>query len=197
MFSTTLEDLRKAGACYEGYNKVIRAIQGKEFTEADGERESYIRFKHKEPIELISILSSNGLDDALWALRCVPGAGSDARLFAVWCARQVQHLMTDERSIAAIDVAEKFANGLATDKELAAASAAALAAASAAAWDAARAATRAAWAAAWAAARAATRANWAATWDAAWDAAWSAARVAQKEMFIKMCNGSAPWQIKG
>ena len=39
-------------------------------------------------------------------------------LFAVWCARQVQHLMTDDRSIAAIDVAERHANGDATDEEL-------------------------------------------------------------------------------
>jgi hypothetical protein len=43
------------------------------------------------------------------------------RLFAVWCARQAQHLMTDPHSIAAIDVAEKFANGEATEEELAAA----------------------------------------------------------------------------
>lgn len=40
------------------------------------------------------------------------------RLFAVWCARQVQHLMKDQRSIDALDVAERFANGLATKEEL-------------------------------------------------------------------------------
>lgn len=72
----------------------------------------------------------------------------DLRLFAVSCARRVQHLMDDERSIAALDVAERFANGAATEGDLAAArdtaSAAARAAASAAAWDAARAAARAA-----------------------------------------------------
>ena len=44
-----------------------------------------------------------------------------ARLFAVWCARQVQHLMTDERSLIALVVAENFANGLATRDELLAA----------------------------------------------------------------------------
>ena len=64
------------------------------------------------------------------------------RLFAVWCARQVEYLMADERSKNAINVAEKYANGEAIDEELAAARAAAR--------DAARAA---AWAAAWAAAR--------------------------------------------
>ena len=46
------------------------------------------------------------------------------RLFAVRYARRVQHLMTDPRSIAALDVAERHAKGKATDEELAAAAAA-------------------------------------------------------------------------
>ena len=59
------------------------------------------------------------------------------RLFAVRCARRVQHLMTDPRSIAALDVAERYAHGEATDEELRAAQVAAGAAADAA-WVAAR-----------------------------------------------------------
>jgi len=88
-----------------------------------------------------------------------------ARLFAVWCAREALSLIdeTDPRCLTACDVAERYANGDATEEELAAARAAAWAAARDAACDAARAAARAAacdaaWAAAWAAARAA--------WDA-------------------------------
>ena len=52
-----------------------------------------------------------------------PGVLSDKdlRLFAVWSARQVQHLMKDQRSIDALDVAERFAHGNATREELAAA----------------------------------------------------------------------------
>ena len=52
-----------------------------------------------------------------------PGVLTDRELrkFAVWCARQVQHLMTDARSVAALDVAERHAEGLATDEELKAA----------------------------------------------------------------------------
>ena len=99
------------------------------------------------PLSLLEILKSNGLDDALWCLRAVDGHDKEIRLYAVWCARQVQHLMTDKRSLDALDVAEAFANGKATKKELAAARAAA--------WDAARAAGDAAGAAAWDAARAA------------------------------------------
>ena len=39
-------------------------------------------------------------------------------LFAVRCARRVQHLMTDPRSIAALDIAERHAKGEATRFEL-------------------------------------------------------------------------------
>jgi hypothetical protein len=185
MLAVTLADLRKEGACHDGYNKVVRMLQGREFTDEDSDRTSYIRFPYKESIPLTKILESNNLDDALWAVRCVKGSDRDLRLFAVWCARQVQHLMKDQRSIDALNVAEKFANGEATQGELAAARDAAMDAARdaarAAAWDA-------AWAAAWAAARDAAM-------DAAMDAARDAARAAQKEMFIKMCSGEAPWQI--
>ena len=45
----------------------------------------------------------------------------DLRLFAVRCARRVHHLMKDQRSVAALDVAERYAKGEATDEELAAA----------------------------------------------------------------------------
>ena len=46
----------------------------------------------------------------------------------VKCARLVQHLMTDKRSLAALDVAERWVDGLATDEELEAARVAATAA---------------------------------------------------------------------
>lgn len=110
----------------------------------------------------------------------------ELRLFAVWSARQVQHLMTDPRSVAALDVAERHANGEATDDELQAARdaaraaeleaerAAELAAAMVATWAATWVAT---WAATWAAARvrgAAWGAARGAARDAAWDAAWDA-----------------------
>lgn len=40
------------------------------------------------------------------------------RLFAVWCARRVQHLITDERNLNALNVAERYAKGEATLEEL-------------------------------------------------------------------------------
>ena len=125
---TTLNAIREHGLSPYGWQKLLRHL-GK--TQPDD-----------EPLSIATILDSNGLDDALWCLRAVTGHDREMRLYAVWCARQVQHLMTDPRSIAALDVAERHADGLATDDELAAAWAAAWAA---------RAAARAAWDAAWAA----------------------------------------------
>ncbi|CAJ9664332.1 putative bacteriophage protein [Burkholderia pseudomallei] len=207
-FTVTLAALRKAGACYEGYNKLVRSIQGKAFSAEDADRNSYIPFKHDAEIPLLDILKSNGLDDALWTLRCISGADRDLRLFAVWCARQVEHLMQDQCSKDALNVAERFANGEATDEERAAARDAARATARATARAAARATARAAARdAARATARAAARdAAWATAWGAAWAAAGGAAGAAaraaaggaaldaQKEMFERMCLGTAPWQ---
>ncbi len=82
-------------------------------------------------------------EDILWVLsRHEFMTDREMRLYAVWCARKVQHLMNDDRSIKALDVAEAYANGNATYEELDAARDARDA--RAAAWDA-------AWAAAWAA----------------------------------------------
>ena len=155
---TTLNKIRAHGPCADGWAKLLRHL-GK--TKADD-----------EPLALVTILQSNGFADALWCLRACDGIDREARLYAVWCARQVQHIMTDRRSLAALDVAEGYANGLATKDELAAAWAAARAAARAAAWDA-------AWDAAWAAAGDAAG-------DAAWDAAVDAAMTAQAARFIEV-----------
>jgi len=119
------------------------------------------------------------------------------RLFAVWCAREALKLIKkpDSRSIDACNVAERYANGEATDEELAdardaawAARAAGAAGAAGDAWaaGAAWAAASAAWAAA-SAAWAAASAAWAA-W-AAWAAraAW-AAWDAQIKQLIKMLS---------
>ena len=172
---TTLNKIRACSPCASGWTKLLKNL-GK--THADD-----------EPLAITTILDSNGIDDALWCLRAVDGHQSEMRLYAVDCARSVQHLMTDQRSITAIDVAERHAYGLATDAELDAARAAASDAAWAAAWAAARdAAGDAAWdagrAAAWAAGRDAGRA---AAWDAASDAARAAAGDIQADLLRIVC----------
>jgi pyruvate/2-oxoglutarate dehydrogenase complex dihydrolipoamide acyltransferase (E2) component len=99
--NTTLNKIRSFGPSEDFWKKLLTYL-GK--TKADD-----------EPLSIETILDSNGLEDALWCLRTVDGHGREIRLFAVWCAKQVEHLMTDPRSIAALDVAEAAASDAAGD----------------------------------------------------------------------------------
>ena len=101
--TTTLKAIRACDPCLEGWRKLLRHL-GK--SGADDEL-----------LPLSVILESNGFDDALWCLRACAGIDREARLFAVWCARQNQHRTTDPLVGACIDVAERFANGEATRDE--------------------------------------------------------------------------------
>lgn len=86
---TTLNKIRQHSPCADGWQKLLRHL-GK--TQADD-----------EPLSITTILDSNGLDDALWCLRAVEGHNREIRLFAVWFARQVEHLITDPRSLSALE----------------------------------------------------------------------------------------------
>jgi len=171
MICTTLNKIREHSPCADGWEKLLKHL-GK--TNADD-----------EPLPLLIILDSNGFDDCLWCLRTVPEHDREWRLFAVWCARKVQHLMKDERSIMALDTAERFANGNATQKELTEAWAAARDAASG----------YAAWAASWAIARnvsvaaASVATAWATARNASWNVFWAAAKG--------VASGSADWSAAG
>ena len=143
MMQTTLRKIRAAGPCG------MRLV--------DRQRVGYLKLRHHlgkdygddTPIDITTILDSNSLDDALWCLRAVDGHAREMRLYAVWCAREVQSLLNDPRSLTALDVAERHANGAASSDELDAA---------------------------WAAAGKAVWAAWA-TWNA-WNAAEYAAEAA-------------------
>lgn len=163
MIYTTLNKIREHRPCKEGWKRMLIYLNNTKAAD--------------DPLPLLTILDSNGLDDCLWSLRTVPEHDNLWRKYAVWCARQVEHLMIDERSKRALDVAWRHAEGKATDEELAAAREAAEAArATRAAAEAARAA---AWEAAWAASEATRAAAWAAAWEAA--RAARAARAAASE----------------
>ena len=170
---TTLNAIRACAPCASGWSELLAHL-GK--TSPDD-----------EPLSLLTILDSNGLGDALWALRAVEGHDREKRLFAVWCARQVEHLLTDQRSRDALDVAERYARGRATREELDAAERYARGRATREELDAAAdAAAYAAYAAAARAAAAAARAAAVAAYAA--DAAADAADVAQSAEFRRVCE---------
>ena len=95
--TTTLNEIRKHAYGPAGWGRLLKHL-GK--TKADD-----------EPLKLLTILESNGMSDCLWCARATHGHDRLWRLYAVWCARQVQHLMTDQRSLDALDFAERWANG--------------------------------------------------------------------------------------
>ena len=160
-FSTTLNEIRKHDPCASGWAKLLKGL-GK--TSPDD-----------ESLPLERILEINGLNDALWALRSVPGIDRQARLFACECAQRVVGNNKDPRVQACIDVARRMADGTVTEEERSAAWSAA--------WSAARSAAE---SAAWAAARSAARsAAWSAAESAAWAAAWAADEKIQAELYIK------------
>jgi hypothetical protein len=167
MISTTLNRIKAHHPYKDGWKQLLEYL-GK--TNADN-----------EPLSYSEIVKSNGVVDALWCCRAAPEHSKEWRLFAVWCARQVQHLMTDKRSINALDISEKYANGNATDKELNAAMDAAM--------DALDAFSKDAWPAARAAAISAARdPSWAVLWAALWAALWDsrAAKAAQEKEFLRI-----------
>jgi hypothetical protein len=191
---TTLKKILSHSPCNQGgpakdggWQKLLAHL-GK--TEADDEE-----------LSIRTILESNGVLGAIWALRAVDGHDKEIRLFAADCAESVLHIYEaehpdDDRVRKAIQAVREYANGLISADELAEkrfkAWQAAGEASRAAAWaagDASRAASRAAaWAAAWAAVDAARA--------AAGDASRAAVRAAvsdgshayceiQKEMLLK------------
>lgn len=115
MKTYTLADIRALSPCYDPADKVSEDWTG---TVAD-----ILRLKNVDAKDRIWV-ATRLLDDRT------------NRLFAVWCAREALKLVEnpDPRSVAACDVAERFANGEATDEELAEAAWAAAAAAARAAW---------------------------------------------------------------
>jgi hypothetical protein len=98
---TTLAAIRAKSPCQPGWEKLLKTL-GK--TLADDEPLLLL-------LLLTTILESKGLDDTLWALRTITNHDREIRLLAVRYARRVQHLMTDPRSINALDVPEQFAKG--------------------------------------------------------------------------------------
>ena len=166
----TLNQIKLCSPCESGWKKLL-AAQGKK--KADD-----IAFPMSD------ILDSNGLDDCIWAMECLPEHNNLWRKYAVWCVRRVEHLLKDEESIKALDVAWRHSDGQATDEELDEARAAARAAADAAA-DAAEAVAR----AAEAVARAAGRAAYYAAYYAACAAGRAAAeRKVQSDKLRKILN---------
>ena len=165
MITTTLKEIRSKSPCEDGWKTLLEHL-GKSGAEAK---------EDETPLPVMTVLNSNGMDDAIWVLaNCINP--HICRLFAADCAERVLHFFEDERpdDTRPRDAIAVARNPEATRKERAAAGAAARAAWNAAVTAAGTAAGAAARLARAAAARAAADAARSAAWDAAWDAAGAA-----------------------
>jgi hypothetical protein len=121
--TTTFAQLKTSSAYESGYKKLDAYLGG------------ITKYGKNTPINLLTILESNGVDDCLWSLRAVDHPERDriARYIACDCAESVlwiyeKYNATDKRPHEAIRIARLFADGKATEAERAAARAAARAA---------------------------------------------------------------------
>ena len=80
--TTTLAAIRAASPCEPGWKKLLAAL-GK--TKADS-----------EPLDLLTVLNSNGLVDALWVMSFAMPDARLARHFQAWCAEQVLASWTEQ-----------------------------------------------------------------------------------------------------
>lgn len=106
MITTTLSRIRAQSPCASGWSRLLAHL-GK--TGPDD-----------EPLPFAVIVESNGIADAIWCCRAEPQHAGTWRMFAVRCARRALARIPDPdpHSVAACDVAERHAAGLATDGEL-------------------------------------------------------------------------------
>jgi hypothetical protein len=110
MNTYTIEDIRKLGPCYDPTRYLSEDWTG-------------------TVIDILEVADCPP-QDRLWVATELLDDRTN-RLFAVWCAREALKPIDnpDPRSVEACNVAERYANGQATGRELAVASAAAYAAA--------------------------------------------------------------------
>jgi len=174
--TTTLSRIRDEEPCKDGWAKLLAHL-GK--TAADD-----------EPLNLLTVLDSNGFDDALWVLSYAMPEDRLARHFQAWCAEQFLPIFEAAcpGDMRVRDQIAMLRNDAASDEDRVAASDAARVAALATAWAARDAARVAARDAAWAATRVAALVT---AWVAsdAWAASDAgAASDAQEKQLRKMLS---------
>ncbi len=81
--TTTLNRIRAVGPCRPRWRKLLKSL-GK--TAADD-----------DPLHLLTVLNSSGLDDTLWVMSNAMPDDRLERHFSAWCAEQSLHLFEAER----------------------------------------------------------------------------------------------------
>ncbi len=137
ILSTTINLLKTHEACASGYKTLLKHVGSD--------------YDPNAPIDLLTVLTSNGLDDCFWTLRATTNPALAERLSSLAAcdfAERVVHNYPEEETVLrdCIQTARDYANDKATYGQLRAAESAAWGVAESAAGSAAR---SAAWSAAW------------------------------------------------
>jgi len=107
MLTTTLNEIKDYSPCAEGWTKLLRSLDK---TKADD-----------DPLDIIYILESNGIEDAIWCLRCFNY--KDYCLFLADVAESVLPLSEakhpgDQRPRETIEIIRAYKRGEVTKEEL-------------------------------------------------------------------------------
>ena len=100
----TLKEIREYFPCKSGWVKLNKTL-GSDYGDTT-------------PIAIKQIIDSNGLQDAIWCLKTKPEHLTLWKHFAIDCAETIKHLVKDERSLKALEVARNYLNGDAAIEEL-------------------------------------------------------------------------------
>ena len=112
LLQVTLNTLKKHDACQDGYVRLSKSLGGDEIYGLD------------TPINVLTILKYNGLDDALWSLRAtIQNSNKVSNLFSADCAESVLHIFEEKYPYVmqprnAIQATRDFANDLISSVEL-------------------------------------------------------------------------------
>ena len=104
MIYTTLNKLKLHHPCSTSKEKLLSHL-GKTVGDDD-------------PLSMELILDVLEIQDAIWCTRAFPEHRKTWAFFVIKCVKDISHLITDPRSIKALDIAEQFLNGEATQKQL-------------------------------------------------------------------------------
>jgi len=97
----SMQQIRAGNPCSDSWDKLVEFMSTPQYKNV-----SYIT-----PMPLRLGLTSHSVYEVLWCLPLVPSHAREKRLYSVWLAKKIRHLLRDRRSLDALAVAERFANG--------------------------------------------------------------------------------------
>ena len=110
MIKLTLDDIRKYNPCVTGYNTLVYALHGKVYNQSKNLYHERTELQYDEEFGLEFIIESNGIKDAIWAMRCLPAYEKTFKHFMIDVVR-LQRNKLSESQLQMLDDADLFIDG--------------------------------------------------------------------------------------